>query len=96
MSESGSFDYIRKTYGRDFFKGQRVRVRDGGEVRGFGSVTGATHYVEVMLDGDTWSDSWHPTDVEPVDEGWHDAKDDARLEALAEETARAAREERKL
>jgi len=83
MSEQDEmFEYIENAYGRTFFLGQRVRVE-----RGVGTVTGATHYVEVQLDGEDWSNNWHPSDVTPIDEG---NNDESRLAELTEETLRAS------
>lgn len=49
-------------YGRCFVLGQRVRTPDGE-----GIVTGATNFVEVMLDGNEWSEDFFPFDVESVE-----------------------------
>ncbi len=52
------FDYIAKTYGKTFKRGQRVLA-----VGKPGVVTGATHYVDVRLDGMKHSNPYHPDDV---------------------------------
>jgi hypothetical protein len=56
-----SFDYIARTYGRRFARGQKVLAL--GKV---GVVTGATHYVEVRIDGLKHSNNYHPSDVAPM------------------------------
>jgi hypothetical protein len=56
-----SFDYIERTYGRRFARGQKVLAL--GKV---GVVTGATHYVEVRIEGLKHSNNYHPSDVVPM------------------------------
>ena len=52
------FDYVRNTYGLNVGIGTRVTV--GGKP---GTVTGATHYVLVLVDGERRPGPWHPADV---------------------------------
>jgi hypothetical protein len=54
------FDYIAKTYGKTFKRGQKV-VALGKP----GTVTSATHYVMVRLDGQKATHPYHPDDVNP-------------------------------
>ncbi len=56
-----SFDYIEKTYGKKFKRGQRVLALGRP-----GKVTSATHYVAVRLDGLRHANNYHPNDVEPL------------------------------
>jgi hypothetical protein len=56
-----SMDYVRRTYGVDVKRGQRVAF-GAGERRQLGTVTGASHYVHVRFDGQRHSMNVHPTD----------------------------------
>lgn len=56
-----SMDYVRRTYGVDVKRGQRVSFVTG-DRRQFGTVTGASHYVHVRFDGQRHSENIHPTD----------------------------------
>jgi len=52
------FDYVRNTYGLNVGIGTRVTV--GGKR---GTVTGATHHVLVLVDGERRPGRWHASDV---------------------------------
>lgn len=52
------FDYIAKTYGKEFKRGQRVLALDQP-----GTVTSGDHYVHVRLDGLKHANPFHPDDV---------------------------------
>jgi len=56
-----SMDYVRRTYGVDVRRGLRVAY-GAGDRRQLGTVTGATHYVQVRFDGQRHSVNVHPTD----------------------------------
>jgi hypothetical protein len=57
-----SFDFIARTYGRRFHRGQRVRA-----LGRLGVVMTASLYVHVRLDGENRASAYRPTDVEPAE-----------------------------
>lgn len=66
-----SMDYIRRAYGVPAKRGGRVRVRfdhpdewNGRE----GTITSATRYIFVRLDGEKRPDRFHPRDLEYLKE----------------------------
>jgi hypothetical protein len=56
-----SFDYIEKTYGRKFHKGQEVMA-----LNEMGIVVKADHHVHVKLHRLKHANPYHPNDVRPV------------------------------
>jgi len=65
-----SFDYIASAYGKNFKKGQVVRVTDTSRKPPppgqLGVVTKATHHVWVRLSDEKIAKPYHPADVEPT------------------------------
>lgn len=62
-----SMDYIRQTYGVPAKRGGRVRVRfdSPDELNGReGTITSATSYVKVRLDGEKRPDIFYPLELE--------------------------------
>jgi hypothetical protein len=57
-------DYVREFYGVPAKRGMRVRESSEGRrcIRE-GRIASASHYVFVILDGDTRSSTYHPTDL---------------------------------
>jgi hypothetical protein len=58
-----SMDYLRRTYGVNVKRGQRVAF-GAGDQRKLGTVTGACHYVHIRFDGQRHSVNVHPTDAD--------------------------------
>lgn len=55
------FEYVRRAYGVPAGRGRRVRIRySASEIRE-GSITSATHYIYVRLDGEKRPKPFHPT-----------------------------------
>lgn len=63
MSRDHQFEYVRERYGKNVGRGTRVQVLENGVPR-FGIVTGADRYIHVQIDGQGFSEPWHPDDVE--------------------------------
>jgi len=61
-TSSTGFLRIAGYYGRVYRLGQRVKTP-----KGDGTITGATNYVEVQLDGNDSPEDFHPYDVESID-----------------------------
>lgn len=61
-----SMDYVRRTYGVPAKRGGRVRVRFE---KKYGTITSATQYVHVRLDGRKKPDRFHPLALEYFEEG---------------------------
>lgn len=57
-----SFDYVRRYYGVPAKRGMRVTVCSSNERDRMGTITRATHYVWIRLDGDKRSRPYHPKD----------------------------------
>lgn len=57
-----SMDYVRKTYGVPAKRGGRVEVRQDNGAVFDGTITKATHYVWIRLDGTRHARPYHPTD----------------------------------
>lgn len=54
-----SMDYVRRYYRVPAKRGGRVTTQDGSE----GTITSATHYVYVRLDGMKFSRPYHPMEL---------------------------------
>ena len=58
--------YVRRTYNVPAKRGARVAISLRGK-RLLGTITRATRYLYVRVDGGRWSFPYHPTDVEFLD-----------------------------
>lgn len=61
-----SMEWVRQSYGVPAKRGGRVRVKFDGKT---GTITNATQYVHVRLDGEKRPDRFHPLDLEYLEEG---------------------------
>jgi hypothetical protein len=59
-----SFDYVRRFYGVPAKRGGRVLVTESNGAKFYGTITRATHYVFVRIDGEKHARPYHPEDVE--------------------------------
>jgi len=75
-----SFEWIEKNYGLRFARGQLVLAGEGSSAKA-GTVTSASNYVHVRLDGWRHSVPFHPTDVKPIADGIQAAVAKARGES---------------